>query len=145
MTSAGCMSTEQSFSSVCVSVQSCLTQDLQTDSLPWLALWLTVNRPSLFSWSLRASEWRKEKSPSSFQSSSSSPQGALWHFSECTYCLPLPGDRWNAWCHSRACVLNMGHMSGGYHILVSAMSENEQKLTWNNSKYLVHPVTFKEH
>lgn len=119
----------------CASVQSFfLTPGLQTGSLQreksrrfsvtWLALWPTVNRPSLLSWSFRASEWRKEKSPSSFQSSSSSLQGALWHFSECTYSLPLPGDRWKAWYHSHACDLNMGLCSGGYHILVPAMSRS---------------------
>lgn len=107
----------------------------QTFSVSWLALWPTVNRPSLFSWSFRASEWRKEKSPSSIQSSSSSLQGALWHFIECTYSLPLPGDRWEAWYHSRACVLNTGLWSEGYLALVPVMSENTKKKLTNNNPY----------
>lgn len=137
---------------VCVTVHSLLTPELQTDTLQlekkqifsvsWLALWPTVNRPLLFSWSFRASEWRKEKSPSSIQSSTSSLQGALWHFIECTYSLPFPGGRWGAWYYSRACVLNMGLWSEGYLVLVPVMSENKmQKLTNNNPNHQYHTVT----
>lgn len=114
----------------------------QIFSVSWLALRPTVNRPLLFSWSFRASEWRKEKSPSSIQSSTSSLQGALWHFIECTYSLPLPGGRWEVWYYSRACVLNKGLWSEGYLVLVPVMSENKiQMLTNNNPNHQYHTVT----